>query len=325
MDDDDLIMQAMPQSQEDSAANTQHQESKIYDLANVSFVGGFNLNQQNKFHHKKSLFDIIVPMRPEDVFSQYFRDILKANDSMIALNIFIIGYKNDSGVRACGGRSGSELGPDNFRELLNLVSHETDSGMIELSQSIKESKVNIYDLGNVCKYQLSKYKAKGRRQSLDVAQNLSVELNHIEQSNQNTSNLNFDQLYNFIFRYIPKSKVIVIGGSDDIGKSVYESCTLSSLDAMNELMEEAQMEQIKDKAFDGVFRTVVHIDSQIDVKPKFMLQIEERDKITGDYLFGPTYHEHHRSYLREVFIPEKPSEEKRVMGIRDILFYGVQG
>ena len=65
----------------------------------------------------------------------------------------------------------------------------------------------------------------------------------------------------------------------------------------------------------------------MDVKPKFKLQIEDRDKVTGAYLFQPTFHEHHRSYLRQVFSPEQnlKSETTLVSGITDLIFYGVQG
>jgi len=43
---------------------------------------------------------------------------MKQNEASIKMNIFLIGYNCDQGARACGGRSGSELGPDNFREML---------------------------------------------------------------------------------------------------------------------------------------------------------------------------------------------------------------
>jgi hypothetical protein len=68
----------------------------------------------------------------------------------------------------------------------------------------------------------------------------------------------------------------VIGGSDDICKSVYES---------------------------HLFDHILHLDSFIDVKPMFKLQIEDKDKF-GNYLFTPTYNEHHKSYLRPIFSGE---------------------
>jgi hypothetical protein len=70
-------------------------------------------------------------------------------------------------VRACGGRSGAELGPDNFREILSKVGHDEEWGLTDLTESLKAHKINIYDLGNISKYQLSKYKVKGRRYSMD--------------------------------------------------------------------------------------------------------------------------------------------------------------
>lgn len=110
-----------------------------------------------------------MPMKPEDVFSEHFRNIMKANQDNINLNVFVVGYKCDQGVRACGGRSGSELGPDNFRELLAKVCHEPESEFFDLTERLRKSKIHIYDLGNISKYTLSKYKLKGRRQSLDIA------------------------------------------------------------------------------------------------------------------------------------------------------------
>jgi len=116
-----------------------------------------------------------------------------------------------------------------FREMLNKICHEEESGMIELSQLIKSKNINIFDLGNISKYQLSMYKDKSRRYSMDKIQHIGLELNHIEQSHHNSSYINFDQLYNFILRSVPNSKIVVIGGSDDICRSVYETNTPSSL------------------------------------------------------------------------------------------------
>lgn len=65
---------------------------------------------------------------------------------------------------------------------------------------------------------------------------------------------------------IPHAKIIVIGGSDEVCKSVYDS---------------------------NVFDHIVHMDSSIDVEPMFKLQIKD-----GKVVYEPTYHEHHRSYLR---------------------------
>jgi hypothetical protein len=65
---------------------------------------------------------------------------------------------------------------------------------------------------------------------------------------------------------IPNAKIIVIGGSDEICKSVYDS---------------------------KVFDHIIHMDSSIDVEPMFKLQIQD-----GKVQYDPTYHEHHRSYLR---------------------------
>lgn len=58
-------------------------------------------------------------MKVKDLYDEYFLELLNKNENLIKLNIFIIGYQCDQGVRACGGRSGSELGPDIFRELMH--------------------------------------------------------------------------------------------------------------------------------------------------------------------------------------------------------------
>lgn len=77
---------------------------------------------------------------------------------------------------------------------------------------------------------------------------------------------------------IPNSKIVVIGGSDDVCKSVYDS---------------------------KVFDHIIHMDSSIDVEPMFKLQIKD-----GKVVYEPTYHEHHRSYLRQIFQEEKQEEAK---------------
>jgi hypothetical protein len=47
------------------------------------------------FSSQISLIDIIVPMKPEELFSDHFRNILKANDSQISMNVFLVGYQCD--------------------------------------------------------------------------------------------------------------------------------------------------------------------------------------------------------------------------------------
>ena len=59
---------------------------------------------------------MIVPLRMEELVSKHFMSVLNNNE--VHLNIFIVGYECDNGVRACGGRSGTELGPSVFRKLL---------------------------------------------------------------------------------------------------------------------------------------------------------------------------------------------------------------
>lgn len=110
--------------------------------------------------------------------------------------------------------------------------------------------MNIYDIGNITKYQLSKYLKKQQ----------------VENDEAKLQQNSFSYLYQYVMLKIPNSKVIVVGGSDDICRSVYDS---------------------------KVFDHIVHMDSSIDVDPMFKLQIRD-----GKTLYEPTYHEHHRSHLR---------------------------
>jgi hypothetical protein len=119
--------------------------AKSIDTADEDFIsGGIQFNES-----KKTLKDIIIPMKPKDLFDEHFKFVI--GNSNIKMNIFILGYKCDHGIRACGGRSGAELGPDSFRKLLYLNSNH------DLCQKFKEKGIVIYDLGDIGKYQLSKF------------------------------------------------------------------------------------------------------------------------------------------------------------------------
>jgi hypothetical protein len=67
----------------------------------------------------------------------------------------------------------------------------------------------------------------------------------MEQSHHNSTYVNFDQLYNFILRAIPKSKIIVVGGSDDISRSAYEANSDQSLQQLLALMKENNLDPIQ--------------------------------------------------------------------------------
>ena len=54
--------------------------------------------------------------------------------------------------------------------------------------------------------------------------------------------------------------------------------------------------------------------------------MEDRDKVTGAYLFAPTYHEHHRSHLRDIFTSKAEGlQQPSFRDLKSLTFYGVQG
>jgi hypothetical protein len=59
-----------------------------------------------------------MPLKINDLMDDYFLEVLRNNASTVKMNVFLIGYKQDQGIRACGGRSGAELGAQVFREML---------------------------------------------------------------------------------------------------------------------------------------------------------------------------------------------------------------
>jgi hypothetical protein len=127
---------------------------------------------------------------------------------------------------------------------------------------LKQEQVNVFDLGNVRKYQLSKFKDKGG------------DLNMVEgEFGSNEREQSLTEIYKLILGTIPKSRIILIGGADDVAISLYLS---------------------------KMFSTIVHLDSAIDAQPKFKLVISDKDA-AGKPVFPPSYHEHHRSFLRNIY------------------------
>lgn len=60
----------------------------------------------------------MIPLRITELMDDYFLEVLEKNNETVNLNIFLLGYKQDQGIRACGGRSGAELGSEVFKEML---------------------------------------------------------------------------------------------------------------------------------------------------------------------------------------------------------------
>jgi hypothetical protein len=170
-----------------------------------------------------TLQQIVMPLKVSDMMDDYFLEVLANNASSIHLNIFLLGYRCDQGVRACGGRSGAELGCETVREVF-FQKHTV------LASQLKECGVQIYDLGDITKYQLSIYQNSAEDQK-DIDEKITKSLSEI---------------IDFIIDKIPKSKVIVIGGSDDVCKGIHEG---------NRINE------------------IIHIDSQIDTKARYKHQL----------------------------------------------------
>ena len=78
---------------------------------------------------------MIVPLTVHDLISDHFKKVLENTKSDVHLNVFIIGYECDQGVRACGGRSGTELGPSVFR---NLLQEENQKAFDDLALKLKK-------------------------------------------------------------------------------------------------------------------------------------------------------------------------------------------
>ena len=106
-----------------------------------------------------ALFNAIIPLKITELVSDHFKQVLEQNKNEVHLNVFIVGYSCDQGVRACGGRSGTELGPNVFRGLLQS---ENQQQFDELARQLKKHKAVLYDLGDIKKYQLTKYLRGGK-------------------------------------------------------------------------------------------------------------------------------------------------------------------
>jgi hypothetical protein len=85
-------------------------------------------------------------------------------------------------------------------------------------------------------------------------------------------------LIKYILNKVSNAKILIIGGSNDVCKAVYDS---------------------------NVFDNIIHLDSMVDVKSMFKMQIQDRDA-KGKFVFDPSYHEHHKSYLRNIFTAGAP-------------------
>lgn len=69
-----------------------------------------------------------------------------------------------------------------------------------IANQLKENGVQLYDLGEITKYQLSIY-----------------------QNQTDTEKKSMCEIINFILKSVPNSKIIMIGGADDACKGVHEA------------------------------------------------------------------------------------------------------
>ena len=92
----------------------------------------------------KTIGDIVYYLSPEDLFKEHFIQVVNADSNSAKANVFIIGYNCDKGVRAKGGRSGSETGPECLRKILY-----TQEGDI-----LEQNNVSLFDLGDFNHYLL---------------------------------------------------------------------------------------------------------------------------------------------------------------------------
>ena len=118
---------------------------------------------------------------------------------------------------------------------------------------------------------------------------------HATENGDKTPFYGFSEIYKFIFENVPNSKIFAIGGTDELTSTIYKT--------------------------EGLFQNVIHLDSGIDVKQQFMQQLRDVDK-DGALIFPPTFHEHHKSYLRDIFDLEV---NKDPLNIKSLIFYGIQG
>jgi arginase family enzyme len=121
---------------------------------------------------------MIIPLTFKELVSDHFKEVLQNNKSEVNLNIFILGYECDQGVRACGGRSGTELGPSVFR---NLLQEENQKSFDDLAKQLKKNGTVLYDLGDVKKFQLSKFMEPDHWNKVKKKKGLSKEMEAIRE------------------------------------------------------------------------------------------------------------------------------------------------
>ena len=83
------------------------------ELFSGKYMTGNNSTEVNR-----TIGDIVYYLNPLDLFTEHFLNVVNNQSKSTKFNIFIIGYNCDKGVRASGGRSGSEKGPESLRKML---------------------------------------------------------------------------------------------------------------------------------------------------------------------------------------------------------------
>ena len=150
-----------------------------------------------------SLYTPTIP----NLISDINMDLLFDQEKLDAINadtatskVFLIGMPSDIGVRALDGRHGAERGPESFREMVTLCAMPSNPVCHDVSLL---ERVKLYDCGNmpVNQGQASEHKDMTREESGAKLANLTAQ----------------------ILSKVHRSKVMVIGGSDEMNLNLMQA------------------------------------------------------------------------------------------------------
>ena len=192
---------------------------------------------QQKQDYTPTLPNLISELDLEALFADNAKVDALNGDLPEASKVFLIGMPSDIGVRAFDGRAGAERGPESFREMIQLCAMPSNPVSQEISLV---GKIKIYDCGSIA-----------------VDQGRAIEHRNmlVEEAGPKLA-----ELTSKILSKISRSRVIVIGGSDELNMHLISGLSQSSLYSQ-----------------DGSGFSVLHFDPSIDVKPTHQRQIDEQE------------------------------------------------